>query len=89
MLVKVDKFIFLVDFVILDIDEEVEVPLILGWPFLVASTALIDVTNWEMVFRVGEEKIVFKLHWAMTYSSSKDDTWFLVDVTNDVIFECV
>ena len=30
VLVKVDKFIFLVDFVILDMDEDVEVPLILG-----------------------------------------------------------
>lgn len=29
MLVKVDKFIFLVDFVILDVDEDVEVPLVL------------------------------------------------------------
>ena len=30
VLVKVDKFIFPVDFVILDLDDKVEVPLILG-----------------------------------------------------------
>lgn len=37
VLVKVDKFIFLADFIILDVDEEVEVPLILGRPFLAMS----------------------------------------------------
>lgn len=49
MLVKVDKFIFLVDFVILDVDEEVEVPLILGQPFLATSRALINVNDGQMV----------------------------------------
>ncbi|XP_021995207.1 uncharacterized protein LOC110892347 [Helianthus annuus] len=34
MLVKVDKFVFPVDFIILDMDEDSEVPLILGRPFL-------------------------------------------------------
>ena len=35
LLVKVDKFIFLVDFVILYMDEDIKVPLILGQPFLI------------------------------------------------------
>ncbi|XP_076881117.1 uncharacterized protein LOC143529156 [Bidens hawaiensis] len=34
MLVKIDKFVFPVDFVILDMDEDENVPLILGRPFL-------------------------------------------------------
>ena len=33
-IVKVDKFIFPVDFIILDMEEDREVPLILGRPFL-------------------------------------------------------
>ena len=37
MLVKVDKFSFLVDFAIIDLDDKVEVPLILGRPFLATS----------------------------------------------------
>lgn len=41
MLVKMDRFIFLVDFVICDVDEDVEIPLILGSPFLATSKALI------------------------------------------------
>ena len=34
VLVKVDKFIFLVDFIVLDMEEDKEVPIILGNPFL-------------------------------------------------------
>jgi len=43
VLVKVDKFIFLVDFIILDMIEDLEVSLILGRPFLATGKALIDV----------------------------------------------
>ena len=34
VLVKVDKYIFLANFIVLDVDEDVEVPLIIRRPFL-------------------------------------------------------
>ena len=37
VLIKVHQLIFLVDFVIMDIEENAEIPLILGWPFIVFS----------------------------------------------------
>ncbi|XP_075504562.1 uncharacterized protein LOC142542001 [Primulina tabacum] len=43
VLVKVDKFIFPVDFVVLDMEEDREIPLILDRPFLATGRALIDV----------------------------------------------
>ena len=43
VLVKVDKFIFLADFIVLDMDEDEEIPLILGRPFLATGRTLIDV----------------------------------------------
>ncbi|XP_073014534.1 uncharacterized protein [Primulina eburnea] len=43
VLVKADKFIFPVDFVVLDMEEDREIPLILGSPFLATRKALIDV----------------------------------------------
>ena len=43
VLVKVDKFIFHVDFIILDIEDDREVPMILGRPFLAIGRTLIDV----------------------------------------------
>ena len=43
MLVKVDKFIFPTDFIVLDIEENKEIPILLGRPFLATSRAMIDV----------------------------------------------
>ena len=43
LLVKVDKFLFLVDFVVMDIEEDVDVPVILGRPFMITAKVIIDV----------------------------------------------
>ncbi|XP_073133358.1 uncharacterized protein [Henckelia pumila] len=55
VLVKVDKFIFPADFVILDMDEDEETHLIFGKPFLATARALIDVHKGELTLRVGGE----------------------------------
>ena len=62
VLIKVGKFVFLVDFVIMDMEEEKQVPLLLGIPFLATETALIDVKNGELTLRVGEEAMHFNLN---------------------------
>ena len=43
VLLKVDKFIFLVEFIILDMEEDKEIPIMLRRPFLAMGKALIDV----------------------------------------------
>lgn len=48
VLVKVEEFIFPADFVILDMPEDQDMPLILGRPFLAMSRGLIDVQNWNL-----------------------------------------
>ncbi|GKA53109.1 RNA-directed DNA polymerase [Tanacetum coccineum] len=60
MLVRIGKFIFPIDFVILDIPEDDDVPLILRRPFLSTAHAKIDVFKRKITLRVGEEKLVFK-----------------------------
>ncbi|XP_061350298.1 uncharacterized protein LOC133295475 [Gastrolobium bilobum] len=60
ILVKVDKFIIPVDFVILDIEEDATVPMIFGRPFLATSGALIDVLKGELILRVDGEQAIFK-----------------------------
>ena len=52
VLVKVDKFIFPADFIILDMEEDKEVPIILGRPFLDKGRALIDVQKGELKLKV-------------------------------------
>ena len=43
VLVKVDKLIFPTDFIVLDMEEDKEIPIILGRPFLAFGKAMIDV----------------------------------------------
>ena len=43
VLVKVGKFIFTVDFVIMQMEEDTQVPLLMGRPFLATGATLIDV----------------------------------------------
>ncbi|GJY06183.1 putative ribonuclease H-like domain-containing protein [Tanacetum coccineum] len=60
VLVGIGKFIFPVDFIILDMPKDIKVPLILGRPFLSTAHAKIDVFKRKITLRVGEEKIIFK-----------------------------
>ncbi|GJZ73528.1 putative reverse transcriptase domain-containing protein [Tanacetum coccineum] len=60
VLVGIGEFIFPVDFIILDMPEDIKVPLILGRPFLSITCAKIDVFKRKITLRVGEEKIIFK-----------------------------
>ncbi|GKB24887.1 reverse transcriptase domain-containing protein [Tanacetum coccineum] len=55
MLVKLGKFIFLADFVILEMEEDSKVPLILGRPFLHTTDAVIRVKQKQLNLGVGTE----------------------------------
>ncbi|GKA73835.1 reverse transcriptase domain-containing protein [Tanacetum coccineum] len=55
VLVKVGKFTFPADFVVVDYEVNYRVPLILGGPFLRTARALIDVHGEELILRDGEE----------------------------------
>ncbi|GJY40639.1 hypothetical protein Tco_0427909 [Tanacetum coccineum] len=60
VLVGIGKFTFPVDFIILDMPEDIKVPLILGRPFLSTARAKIDVYKRKITLRVREERIIFK-----------------------------
>ena len=61
VLVKVGNFVFPVDFIILDMEEDSQVPLLLGRPFLATGAALIDMQKGVLTLRVGEEAADFNL----------------------------
>ena len=56
VLVKVGKFIFPIDFVVIDIEEDKQIPLLLGRPFLVTGAALIDVKKGELPLELALRK---------------------------------
>nr|GEY49759.1 hypothetical protein [Tanacetum cinerariifolium] len=56
----IGKFVFPIDFIILDTLKDVKVPLILERPFLSTTHAKIDVFKRKITLRVWDEKIIFK-----------------------------
>ena len=62
VLIKVGKFIFPMDFVVIDIEEDKQVPLLLGMPFLATEANLIDVKKGELTLRVGDRAVHFNLN---------------------------
>nr|GEW54647.1 reverse transcriptase domain-containing protein [Tanacetum cinerariifolium] len=71
--VKVRKFHFLTDFVVVDFEADPHVPLILGRSFLRTGRALIDVYGEEITFWVNDEAVTFNLNQTTRYSSTYDD----------------
>ncbi|GJV70860.1 reverse transcriptase domain-containing protein [Tanacetum coccineum] len=71
--VKVGKFHFPADFVVVDFDADPRVPLILERSFLKTGRALIDVYKGELTLRVGKEAVTFNLDQTSRYSSNYDD----------------
>nr|GEU50548.1 hypothetical protein [Tanacetum cinerariifolium] len=79
--IKVEKFYFLADFVVVDYNVNPQVPLILGRPFLRMARALIDVYGKEMTHRVNDEAITFKVRHTSRYSRNYyDETVHQVNV---------
>ncbi|GJS38770.1 reverse transcriptase domain-containing protein [Tanacetum coccineum] len=79
--VKVGKFYFSAEFVVVDYDVDPWVPLILGRPFFRTARALIDVHGEEMTLRVDDEAIMFKVRQTLRYSRNYyDETVHQVNV---------
>ncbi|XP_062117505.1 uncharacterized protein LOC133831276 [Humulus lupulus] len=70
--VKVDKFIFPADFMVLEMEEDEDVPIILGMQFLASGQALIDVQKGELKLRVQCEEVIFNVFKALTYPRASD-----------------
>nr|XP_023916883.1 uncharacterized protein LOC112028427 [Quercus suber] len=79
VLVKVDKFIFPADFIVLDMDEDEEIPLILGRPFLVTGRTLIDVQQGKLVLRVREDEVTFNVFKSMKFPSETHSCFQISD----------
>ncbi|GJT98838.1 reverse transcriptase domain-containing protein [Tanacetum coccineum] len=59
VIVRVDGFTFLVDFVVVNFEPDPRVPIILGRPFLRTAKALIDLYEEKLTLRVGNDELVF------------------------------
>nr|GFB55469.1 reverse transcriptase domain-containing protein [Tanacetum cinerariifolium] len=80
VLVKVGKFHFPTDFVVVDYVVDSRVPLILGRPFLRTGRDLIDVYGEELTLRVDDEALTFKVGQTLKYSYNDAESINRIDV---------
>ena len=59
LLVKVDQFYFPIDFIVLDMEEDISIPIILGRGFLATGGANTDSLEEKLTLRVVKEKEEF------------------------------
>ncbi|GJS90690.1 reverse transcriptase domain-containing protein [Tanacetum coccineum] len=86
--VKVGKFHFPTDFIVVDFQADPRVPLILGRSFLRTGCALIDVYREEITLWVDNEAITFNLDETTRYSSSYDDVSInQIDIIDEICEE--
>ena len=69
VLVKVCHFTFIADFVIMDIEEDVEIPLILGRPFMLTAKCVVDMGNGNLEISIDDQKVTFNLFDAIKHPS--------------------
>ncbi|XP_017982349.1 PREDICTED: uncharacterized protein LOC108663264 [Theobroma cacao] len=70
VLLKVGKLYILVDFFVLEMEEDQKVRIILGCPFLATAGTLIDVREGKITSRVREEVVKFTIFNAPKHPSS-------------------
>ena len=78
VLIKVHQLTFLMDFVIMDIEEDAEIPLILGRPFMVTAKCVVDMGKDNLEMSVEDQKATFNLFEGINHPSDSK-TCFKVD----------
>ena len=84
VLVKVDKFIFPANFIVLDMEEDKEIPIMLGRLFLAIGRAMIDVQKGELKLRVQDDEVRFSVFNAMQHPA-ESDTCFMIEAVEAIV----
>jgi hypothetical protein len=86
VLVKVDKFIFPVYFVVLEMEEDDDIPLILGRPFMQTGRCLIDMENGTLTLKFFDEVVKLNVLKAMKHPEEKEKC-YRVDMIKSFVKE--
>ena len=85
VLVKVRQFTFPADFVIMDIEEDAEILLILGCPFMLTANYVVDMGKGNMQMGIDDQKITFDLFDAEKHSLDRNICSKMDEVKNEMV----
>ncbi|CAL8152415.1 unnamed protein product [Prunus armeniaca] len=84
LIIKVDNHYLPADFVVLDIDEDLQTPIILGRPFMATARTLIDVEAGTLTLRVQDQSVVFNLFEAAKRPTEQQEC-MRIDVVDSMV----
>ncbi|XP_006603325.1 uncharacterized protein [Glycine max] len=87
VLVKVRQFMFPMDFVIMDIEEDAEIPLILGCSFMLTVKCVVDMGNGNLEMSVDDQKVTFNLFDTIKHPSDHKACFKMKAVEHEVAME--
>ena len=68
-------------------EEDTQVPLLLGRPFLATGAALLDVQKGELTLRVGNEAVHFNLQKSLTQPNVDEEICIAIENSSPVNIE--
>ena len=80
---------FPLDFVVIDNEEDKQVPLLLGRPFLDTGAVLIDVKKGELILRVGNEEVHFNLNQSLKQLDFEKAEYKIIEKVVPISYELV
>lgn len=78
---------FPIDFMVMDIEEENDIPLILGHPFMKTEWMMIDVDDGIIKVWVQDEEVIFNLFEEM-HNSKGNGVCFNQDAVDETLTKC-
>jgi hypothetical protein len=86
MHIQIGKYFIPIDFMIVDMEDNTQTPLLLGRPFLNTARAVIDVHKEMISFKISEEKITFHVNRTMKYPSNEKSI-FRIEIIDVLVNE--
>jgi len=83
VLIKVRQFTFPVDFVIMDIEDDFDIPLILGSPFMLIAKCVVDMGNGNLEMSVEDQKDTFNLFEAIKHPSDSKTCFKMEEIKQE------
>jgi len=85
--VKVGEIYIPANFIVMEMEEDNQAPILLGRPFLATAGAIIDVKHGKLAFNVGKETVEFELAKLMKSPFIKDSCC-MIDIMDCCVKEC-
>ena len=86
--IQIGKYFVPIDFVVVEMEEDDQTPLLLGRPFLNTARAVIEVHEGKISFKIGDETITFQIARSMQYPQDYDSIC-KIDQIDDIVEEVI